>query len=422
MEIFSGEECEICRKVVEIVAHKVDKEINENIIVEVMRRECRKMRGFEHKCMDFVNKDVKKFVESLKKVLENSITAIELCRLIRVCVSTESENDEFESLQVQNEPTEISSRPECLVCTSLMHIVLRQIDDIIDENKIMAIMRRECREHNWNGKCMYFVESDVKKFVELLKKALEKSITVNEFCKLIGACDIKDEIDSLEEHDENVRGLEEDSFEIVNFEDSTDKWECKIGLFVVSEAIYVLSSNWAKEKIVKIVEEVCYKVNPNFKQDCDKFAITYTDELVRKISENFSPREICVALGLCAKLESEQQDVNNDFSAIELEVEGGNCPFCLLVVTEVYQKLDSKASKEEIVHVLEKICNHLKSKYKQECDDFVKTYAGQLVHKMMKSLTPQKVCAEIGLCDKAKNIENEKGENKIYSINWMQIK
>lgn len=163
-KIFSGGDCEVCRKVVEIVAQEIlnsIRDFNEKKIVEAMRRECRKMHGFEHKCMNFINKDVKKFVVLLKMVVERSITATELCQIINICVSTEGESDEFESLQMQNELTDISFTSECLVCTSLMHIVLKQIDDRIDENKIMAIMRRECRAHKWNS---------FKLFLFLLKK------------------------------------------------------------------------------------------------------------------------------------------------------------------------------------------------------------------------------------------------------------
>ena len=51
---------------------------------------------------------------------------------------------------------------------------------------------------------------------------------------------------------------------------------------------------------------------------------------------------------------------------------------------------------------MEKVCYMLPSKYRKECDDFVKQYADEMIALLLQDLPPKEVCASLGLCAKKK--------------------
>lgn len=52
-----------------------------------------------------------------------------------------------------------------------------------------------------------------------------------------------------------------------------------------------------------------------------------------------------------------------------------------------------------IKEALNNLCSHLSSNLKQECQDFVNTYADELVDMLVADLNPQEVCVYLKLCD-----------------------
>lgn len=55
-----------------------------------------------------------------------------------------------------------------------------------------------------------------------------------------------------------------------------------------------------------------------------------------------------------------------------------------------------------IKQALDNLCSHLSSNLKQECQDFVNTYADELVDMLIADLNPQEVCVYLKLCEDKK--------------------
>lgn len=56
----------------------------------------------------------------------------------------------------------------------------------------------------------------------------------------------------------------------------------------------------------------------------------------------------------------------------------------------------------DIKQALDNLCSHLSSNLKQECEDFVNTYADELVSMLIADLNPQEVCVYLKLCEDKK--------------------
>ena len=73
--------------------------------------------------------------------------------------------------------------------------------------------------------------------------------------------------------------------------------------------------------------------------------------------------------------------------------------FSHLLLTSSYRVFELTL-KQAIIEALEKVCYVLPSKYRKECDDFVKQYADEMIKLLLQDLPPKEVCAALGLCSK----------------------
>jgi saposin len=62
--------------------------------------------------------------------------------------------------------------------------------------------------------------------------------------------------------------------------------------------------------------------------------------------------------------------------------------------------IENNKTEQAIIEALEKVCNVLPSTYRQDCDNFVKQYADEVIRLLLEELTPNEVCAALGLCSK----------------------
>lgn len=152
-----------------------------------------------------------------------------------------------------------------------------------------------------------------------------------------------------------------------------------------------------EDEIKRTIEEVCDKL-PKFNTNCHEFVDLYGDALIALLVQGIDPRDMCPRLKFCPTVK-EDVDV---FAPSEIEINGqkkiNTCPLCVLVVQEVVKTVEDKSSKQEIIAVLDKVCNRFTSKFRIECTDFVETYTSELVDKLANNFTPKQICNDLRLC------------------------
>lgn len=79
--------------------------------------------------------------------------------------------------------------------------------------------------------------------------------------------------------------------------------KCPLCLFLIQELEETLKHNRSKANIKEKLSGLCTHLSVQLKTECNDFVQTYTDELVEKLANNFSPQQICLYLKLCTAKE-----------------------------------------------------------------------------------------------------------------------
>ncbi|XP_067293723.1 surfactant protein Bb [Pseudorasbora parva] len=173
----------------------------------------------------------------------------------------------------------------------------------------------------------------------------------------------------------------------------------------------MLSSQDAQHLIENALDKFCseHPVIPL----CMDGAKTYVHLVIKYFSAFANQNgDICSMLGLCAvgserKAPSELMVGLNEHGLLYAKPSRGTshevqinpiCTFCLFIIKQLESMLPKERTEKMIEDLLEKICDHLPSHYKDMCNTFVETYAKKLIELLMSSLPPHAICTALGLC------------------------
>lgn len=79
--------------------------------------------------------------------------------------------------------------------------------------------------------------------------------------------------------------------------------KCPLCLFLIQELEETLKGDRSKANIKSKLNGLCSHLSTQLQAECNDFVQTYTDELVDKLSDDFSPQQICLYLRLCTAKE-----------------------------------------------------------------------------------------------------------------------
>ena len=154
------------------------------------------------------------------------------------------------------------------------------------------------------------------------------------------------------------------------------------------------------DEIKMIVAKTCEKFPKGVRSQCHSFVDLYGDALIALLVQEIDPREMCPKLQFCSSKINDDVDI---FAAAPIEVSVNEknkptCPLCVLVIKEAQDFIDSSKSKASVVQALDKVCGMLPSKLQLECTDFVETYMGELLDKLVTDFSPKDICINMKLC------------------------
>ncbi|XP_055602732.1 uncharacterized protein LOC129751295 [Uranotaenia lowii] len=174
---------------------------------------------------------------------------------------------------------------------------------------------------------------------------------------------------------------------------------CEYFMHFVQEA---LSEPGNEDEIKHVVETTCDKLPRAIKGECHTFVDVYGDAVIALLIQSMDPREICPELKMCPKSNDEIEIFAPAQIDVTIDSNGGNdkpsCPLCLFAVSQLQETIKNERTKENVKQALSKLCSHLSSKMKMECDDFVETYSAELIEMLVSDFTPQEVCVYLKLC------------------------
>lgn len=154
--------------------------------------------------------------------------------------------------------------------------------------------------------------------------------------------------------------------------------------------------------------KVCAEAPASIRDQCTNLVGIYAPAIEQLIIQGADPEEVCTILHLCTdnleEVEQEQElslaaaAVQESNSIAQLKEKDSNCATCQYVVAVVLDGIKNKDNQDEIRNVLDKVCTLLPESASLKCEQVVNAYAETLIDLIAQNLTPDEICAGIGLC------------------------
>lgn len=168
------------------------------------------------------------------------------------------------------------------------------------------------------------------------------------------------------------------------------------------------------------IEDILYKecaVFKDFESLCDNFVKENTDKIMKLLSEDLAPKQVCQQLTLCSR---QQQDLDID-EAIVVNVfavpsfqevvnipenppttaapvkDDTVCVLCEFIMNKLEKDLKNKTTRDEIRAAVENVCTVMPKSINAKCVQFIEQYA-DLIIDLVTTVPPKEVCQQMSLC------------------------
>ncbi|XP_064458348.1 uncharacterized protein LOC135368770 [Ornithodoros turicata] len=369
-------ECEVCKAVIEFFENNLPEVVTKDVVEYVLDELCNQFSGDKaQECKNLVDKNI----ELILKYLTGEVAATAICRLAQMC----------EAPQVATKGVS----PDCVVCKELVQVVYDQLKDVRTEEAIAKELERVCNlvPSSSRRTCVDIVNTYFEALVSLILQELtpDQVCSALKFCGAPGKAILKPASEKSPKHEDPECTLCEQVFQLVYNE---------------------LKDNKTQEEIKQVLEEVCDLVPKSSRQECVNMINNYFDLVVSLILQDFTPDEVCKALGICPP---SGKVVPKPASTKSPKVEGSGCTSCKEVVQFIYNELKDTKTEEEIKRVLEEVCTLVPQSSRQECVNMVNTYFDLLVSLILQDFTPDEVCQTLGLCPSSDKVVTKPKIQKI---------
>jgi saposin len=288
--VAGGPECILCEYVMKQLDEMLAKNASKEEIKEALEQVC----GFlpselTASCDAFVTQYSEEIIDLLIQELDPSA----ICATLGLCsssdthapINTQGDNvirDPVREATPSRKPVStpakpVASSPQCVLCEFVMNQLEGLLRKNATEEEIMAALEKVCDllPSSIRDSCDSFVEQYGKAILELLIQELDPSL----ICTELGFCsssktDVQSKVDG--------------------------GYECIVCETVVQYLEALLEENATITVIESALEKVCNFLPDKFKSECNYFVVTYGALVVKFITTELSPKEICEEIGVCS--------------------------------------------------------------------------------------------------------------------------
>ncbi|KAJ6236840.1 saposin-related [Anaeramoeba flamelloides] len=333
-----GIECTICEYVVGFVEKWLAEDKTENEIEKGLEKICKLLPGsYKSVCENIVDQ----YLPLIIGYLEQDLPPSKICGLIGVCSSEEEEP---------------ANGMYCTICEAVMSFVEKWLADGKTLGEIETLLEKVCTflPNSYQSLC----DSIIEQYIPVIIQYLEQEIPPAKICGLIGLCSAE------AEEPQDIK--------------------CTACTTVVGFVEKFLAEGNTEQEIIKLLEDVCQFLPNSYKSICDSIIEQYLPAIIQYIEQELPAQKICELIGLCSAEAEEPQDIK--------------CTACTTVVGFVEKFLAEGNTEQEIIKLLEDVCQFLPNSYKSICDSIIEQYLPAIIQYIEQELPAQKICELIGLC------------------------
>lgn len=325
--------------------------------------------------------------------------------IVEITVSSDSANVEVVNPALMQLPIERmtpqlllnvgGNKQICEFCEYFLHYVQTELAAEKTVEKVKSVVEKACKHlpQTINTQCEDFVEAYGNAFIALVVQEVDPSV----ICPRLGFCPSQDT--------SRILVLGSDSSE----ENVEDKPGCPLCLLAVTQLETIVKDNKTEESVKSALESLCAHLPKSLVAECDSFVEVYSKQLVDALVADFSPQEVCVYINLCSANKSSEETVAGDVFTNEIPQyenekleknvqEDPQCVICEFAMSRIDSMLKDKPSEEQIKAVVHKICDHLPTSVRPQCNKFVDQYADLVISLLAQELDPKEICTELKLC------------------------
>lgn len=162
----------------------------------------------------------------------------------------------------------------CTLCQYFLNFVQEALASPKNAESIKKTVETTCEKlpAAFRGECQGFVDTYGDAIIAMLVQDIDPSLV----CPKIGICARRTPLNNE---------------------------KCPLCLFLIQELEETLKGDRSKANIKSKLSGLCSHLSAQLRTECNDFVKTYTDELVDKLAEDFSPQQICLYLKLCTAKE-----------------------------------------------------------------------------------------------------------------------
>ncbi|XP_017039360.1 prosaposin [Drosophila ficusphila] len=415
-----GELCTICEYLLHFIQETLATPATDDQIKHTVESVCGKLpSGVAGQCRNFVEM----YGDAVIALLIQGLNPRDVCPIMQMCPKNLPKRDDVEVFHPKPSSDEQDS-PTCPLCLFAVEQAQMKIRDDKSKSNIKKVLEGLCDHlpEKLKDECVDFVKTYSNELIDMLITDFKPQ----EICVQLKLCPkstnaLADLGISLED---DVDGEDKSSSEEISSNDIDSLYELPPQLafdegfsaapncLICEELVKTLEKRMGKhptkDSIKQILEESCDKMKKPLAGKCHKVIDKYGDKIADLLLKEMDPKLICVELGMCVLVDSDDLEVdealkydvialpqgNNKLSSIK---EPPTCVLCEFIMTKLEADLKNKTEQDDIKRAIESICQRLPQTVRKQCDSFVQGYADAVL-KLISDVPPKEVCQKLQLC------------------------
>ncbi|KAK3744542.1 hypothetical protein RRG08_056678 [Elysia crispata] len=357
-EVHEPEACITCEDVVTVTQKHALRHLSLDVYKKMFTSQCAKFGSRSKACHDVAMQKYKDFYHRIVGVKPSSV-----CTVQNQCISK------------KGRLSPIKAKSE--VCTTCEMVIsdIRSLDqDTTVEGAIRGLLNETCKYMGeFENLCMVMVDQGLEYVFEIIATELEPEV----ICQELHLC--------------SGDGMKAKAKPVVDSKVELTGVKCVLCEFMMREVDKTLLSNSTEEAILKILDQVCSRLPPSIAQQCEELLNQYKPEILKLLTKELAPKNVCSFLGLCTK---EMPAASKN----EKQSDDRDCAICEFVVKVIDDILMANETEDALEKLLENVCDRLPKNIRSQCDRFVGIYSPQLLALIVSNMRAEQICIVLKLC------------------------
>ncbi|KAJ8674866.1 hypothetical protein QAD02_010652 [Eretmocerus hayati] len=415
-------ECSQCYTIAHHMEHKFA-ETSRDSLLERFLDVCSQFSSFSDACSSLVLKHF----EDLYLHLKNNLKTDNVCHLSGKCSYKFHAHEDDKTPAVEIRPlssvgmVEVGDDLPCKLCEQLvLHLKAVLVANTTDE-EFKHVLEGYCKQtKSFAPECKAIVDE----YYPQIYNYLTEKLNANAVCEMGGLCPPPGKeskplwTNISKEHPKTavqvLEGEKSDAFTAQEMQlpverlsplsisfSVVDDTHCPVCEFVMQYIEKNVRNLKNKDQVELALKEVQGRL-PSIQGEThgENFLDKYGTALSVLILQGNDLSKICSLVAVCPSDQLIEAWRKIPTELVQKSIEDKpSCLFCKMAITKLEELVKDNKTETSIEQALDKLCQMLPKRFKEQCIDLVQIYSKEIIQKLVDDVPPEEVCADLKLCD-----------------------